>query len=54
MMKGIIDFLVSDAPAAKTLRNHFVFKIIPMLNMDGVAEGNHRTSLSGVCYHFKK
>lgn len=29
------------------LRNHFVFKIIPMVNPDGVVLGNYRTSLSG-------
>eukprot|EP01107_Rhizomastix_libera_P014809 TRINITY_DN4997_c1_g1_i1.p1 TRINITY_DN4997_c1_g1~~TRINITY_DN4997_c1_g1_i1.p1 ORF type:complete len:431 (+),score=125.92 TRINITY_DN4997_c1_g1_i1:165-1295(+) len=29
------------------LLNQFVFKIIPMLNPDGVIEGNHRCSLSG-------
>jgi murein tripeptide amidase MpaA len=42
MMKGIIDFLLSDTEKAKTLRDSFVFKIVPMLNMDGVIEGNHR------------
>src|SRR5690349_19322705 len=48
MMKGCIDFLVSDKPEAKLLRDRLVFKIIPMLNMDGVIEGNHRCSLAGV------
>lgn len=32
----------------KTLRNHFVFKIVPMLNPDGVIVGNYRCSLAGV------
>jgi murein tripeptide amidase MpaA len=47
MMKGIIDFLMSQAPEAKVLREKFVFKIIPMLNPDGVINGNYRCSLAG-------
>lgn len=30
-----------------SLREHFVFHIIPMLNPDGVLIGNFRTSLYG-------
>lgn len=44
--EGILQFLVSDDDDAKYLRNNFVFKIIPMLNPDGVIIGNNRTSLS--------
>ena len=47
MMKGVIDFLVSNTPEAKALREHFVFKIVPILNPDGVINGNYRCSLSG-------
>lgn len=46
MMKGAIEYLLSDE--AKGLRKHFVFKIVPMLNPDGVRYGNYRTSLLGV------
>jgi murein tripeptide amidase MpaA len=35
-----------DAEAA-ILRDNFVFKIIPMLNPDGVINGNYRCSLAG-------
>jgi hypothetical protein len=42
IMEGILDFLVSDKPAACRLRDSFVFKIIPMLNPDGVIVGNYR------------
>ncbi|CAL1538014.1 unnamed protein product [Lymnaea stagnalis] len=45
--QGIIDFLVSNHPIAKILREHLVFKIIPMLNPDGVYLGNYRCSLMG-------
>ncbi len=47
MMKGVIDFLLSDTPEATVLRDQFVFKIIPMLNPDGVINGNYRCSLAG-------
>jgi murein tripeptide amidase MpaA len=48
IVEGILQFLVSDEEVAKYLRNNFVFKIIPMLNPDGVIVGNNRTSLSGL------
>lgn len=47
MMKGVIDFLTSPSPEAKALREHFVFRIVPILNPDGVINGNYRCSLSG-------
>lgn len=47
MMKGVIDFLISDLEEAQILRNNFVFKIVPMLNPDGVINGNYRCSLAG-------
>lgn len=46
IMEGIIEFLVSDDPNALRLRDKFVFKIVPMLNPDGVIIGNYRCSLS--------
>lgn len=47
MMKGAIDFLLSNDPDAIYLRDHYVFKIVPMLNPDGVILGNYRCSLAG-------
>ncbi|XP_046625270.1 cytosolic carboxypeptidase 2 [Neodiprion virginianus] len=47
MMKGIIDFLTGDSNQAKELRERFIFKLVPMLNPDGVIVGNNRCSLSG-------
>lgn len=46
MMKGCLDFLTSDAGPAKELREKFIFKIVPMLNPDGVIVGNNRCSLA--------
>ena len=48
MMKGIIDYLVGPSLGAKLLRDTFVFKIVPMLNADGVINGNTRCGLAGV------
>jgi predicted deacylase len=48
VMEGIIDYLTAaDSPEAAALRNRFVFKIVPMLNPDGVVVGNYRCSLAG-------
>uniref|UniRef100_A0A8D0H580 tubulin-glutamate carboxypeptidase n=1 Tax=Sphenodon punctatus TaxID=8508 RepID=A0A8D0H580_SPHPU len=47
VMKGTIEFLLSSDPIAELLRRCFIFKIIHMLNPDGVINGNHRCSLSG-------
>lgn len=48
MMKGIVDMLTSDDHHARELRKSFVFKLVPMLNPDGVINGNYRCSLAGV------
>lgn len=45
--QGFIDFMVSDHPLAQELRYHLIFKIVPMLNPDGVFLGNYRCSLLG-------
>lgn len=42
LMQGIIDFLASDSVEANFLRNKYIFKIIPMVNPDGVLYGNFR------------
>ncbi|XP_064598674.1 cytosolic carboxypeptidase 1-like [Liolophura sinensis] len=46
VMKGTIDYLFSDKPQAKAARDLFIFKIVPMLNPDGVINGCHRCSLT--------
>ena len=48
MMRGVLFFLTDpDNKEAQTLRKNFIFKIIPMLNPDGVINGNYRCSLAG-------
>jgi len=47
MCKGLIEFLLSESVEAVELREKCIFKIVPMLNPDGVVQGNYRTSLSG-------
>lgn len=42
MMRGMLDFITGDSAEARLLRSLFVFKIVPMLNPDGVAFGNNR------------
>jgi len=39
MVKGIIEFLIGDSDEAKLIRMSSIFKIVPMMNPDGVYEG---------------
>ncbi|CAG9334617.1 unnamed protein product [Blepharisma stoltei] len=48
MMQGVIDFLLGDTKDARILRKNFIFRIVPMLNPDGVIYGNCRCSLLGI------
>lgn len=46
MLKGLIDFLISEDSDARRLRDSFIWNIVPMVNPDGVALGYTRgTSL---------
>ena len=48
VVQGLIDFLVNlNNPISKYLRDKFIFKIIPMLNIDGVIFGNYRLNILG-------
>ncbi|CAM9972603.1 unnamed protein product, partial [Heterosigma akashiwo] len=48
MMRGFLDALTGPSHEAHTLRSRFAFKVVPMLNPDGVQFGNNRCSLAGV------
>lgn len=47
IMHGFLQFILSKDKMANELRDRLIFKIIPMLNPDGVIVGNHRTSFIG-------
>ena len=47
VIKGCIDFLMGNSEEAKKLREIYLFKIVPMMNPDGVLVGNSRTSFAG-------
>jgi len=46
IIEYIIEYLLSNSQIAKILRENFIFKIVPMLNPDGVILGNYRCNLS--------
>uniref|UniRef100_A0A8C4UIA0 Cytosolic carboxypeptidase 2 n=1 Tax=Falco tinnunculus TaxID=100819 RepID=A0A8C4UIA0_FALTI len=46
-MQGCLDFLLGAHADAQLLRRLFIFKVVPMLNPDGVVVGNSRCSLAG-------
>ena len=46
-MQGFIKYLLGDSHQAKQLRKRVVFKIVPMINTDGVIIGNYRTGMEG-------
>lgn len=44
---GFLTFLLSSDPRAHLLRQQFLFKLVPIINPDGVARGHYRANSKG-------
>jgi hypothetical protein len=49
VMRGLLRHLTSSHPNAQVLRDKFIFKIIPMLNPDGVIHGRYDNIILDHC-----
>ncbi len=45
LLEGMIQFLLSDDEKAKTMREKFIYKLIPLMNPDGVFNGTTRYNM---------
>ena len=45
-MRGILHYVTGQTDLAEALRKHYIFKIVPMINPDGVIVGNTRCNLA--------
>ena len=48
IVEGFLKEIVADLPHAQYLRDKYLFKVVPMINVDGVYKGNFRFSAVGV------
>ena len=47
MLNGLIKMILEESEQGQMLRDNFVFKIIPILNPDGVYRGYYRLDTKG-------
>ena len=48
VLDGFLEFILNESdPRARALRDRFVFKLVPMINPDGVYRGQYRTDTMG-------
>lgn len=47
-LDGLIEFLLSTDPRATALRENAFFRVVPMINPDGVVHGNYRDNANGI------
>ena len=45
IMRGILHYVTGQTDLAEALRKHYIFKIVPMINPDGVIVGNTRCNI---------
>jgi cytosolic carboxypeptidase protein 2/3 len=46
-MEGFLKELTSSSMFARNIRAQYLFKVVPMINPDGVVRGNYRFSAAG-------
>jgi murein tripeptide amidase MpaA len=44
----LLDILVKESESSNGFYDNYIFKIIPMVNPDGVIHGNSRAELTGI------
>jgi hypothetical protein len=48
VMLGLLNLVTSNSPAGRYMRRHFIFNIVPLLNVDGVYLGHTRWDSQGI------
>ena len=46
LIEGLVDFLISDGDKADAARKNFIYKVVPIMNPDGVFHGTSRYNLA--------
>jgi hypothetical protein len=51
-VEGMLDFLVSEDPAAREMRRQVIWQIVPIMNVDAAAEGLDRRNSAGINLYY--